>query len=400
MVPKPQTATKPHSSLEVNIGSRFLEFLSLLPGPETRIHILTDADADGLPAAAILLKALVQASYRSTTAEVRLKFETPWSPSVLDRLHARAPQALIVADLGSRPEPLLPGVPTLLLDHHRPTGTPPGATLISAYRDSGDGEDARAIPTTGLMAYRCAEALGPSASEQFLWLAALSLLSDLGDKAPFAELAAAKKLYGAGALRDLTSLLNAPRRTAEGNASAALDLLLLGTSPKQILSSQDPVITRLRVELETAKQEVAESLALARKLPPRFSTAVREELGADLVAIRMHTGCQVHPLVAQQWRARFPRSVIFGVNTGFRPGWVHFSGRAPSGVHLLRFLARHRPAEADGAYGNGHDQAAGGALPTPVWNRFAAELGFGPEMQVEEAPLASPPGADVPGQRK
>lgn len=127
----------------------------------------------------------------------------------------------------------------------------------------------------------------------------------------------------------------------------------------------------------------AEALSAVRKLPPRFSTALREELGADLVAIHMATPCQVHPLVAQQWRARFPKSVIFGVNTGFRPGWVHFSGRAPRGVNLIRFLAAHRPEGADDAYGNGHDEAAGGALIVSVWNRFAKELGFDSNLQFD-----------------
>ncbi len=367
-----------------NIATQFLAFLAQLPNQQARIHLLTDSDADGLPAAVILLKALKQAGYANTTSEVRLKFESAWSPSVLERLQAIAPEALIVADLGSRADAILPRVPTLLLDHHRPAGTPPGATLITAYRETGAGEDAREIPTTGLMAYRCAEALLPDRHAHYLWLAAISLLSDLGDKAPFPELASAKKLYGAGALRDLTSLLNAPRRSARGDASSALELLSIGTSPREILNSAEPRIVALRDQLLADKAEVAEALALARKLPPRFSTAVRDELGADLVAVRMDTPCQVHPLVAQQWRARFPKSVILGVNTGFRPGWVHFSGRAPSGVNLIRFLADHRPDGADHSYGNGHDQAAGGALKTPVWNRFAEDLGFGPHLQVRD----------------
>ena len=374
----------PSSTPTEAIGLRFLSFLDSLPQHlATRIHILTDSDADGLPAAAILLRALTLAGYTSVTAEVRLKTESAWSASALDRLHARAPEALLILDLGARPEPLLPGVPTLLLDHHKPLGTPPGATLITAYRETGPDDNAKEIPTTGLMAFRCAEALVPTLAESLLWLAAISLLSDLGDKAPFPELAAAKKLFGGGALRDLTSLLNAPRRSATGDASAALALLERVDSPKQALTSTDPDIVDLRQQLLAAKAEVGEALTLARKLPPRFSTAVRDELGADLVAIRMHTPCQVHPLVAQQWRARFPKSVIFGVNTGFRPGWVHFSGRAPAGVNLIRFLANHRPPEADSAYGSGHDQAAGGALPTAVWNRFAAGLGFGPELHVD-----------------
>ena len=371
-------------SSESHFGANFLAFLEQLPASSAKIYILTDSDADGLPAATILLRALQKAGYSNTTAAVRLKFESAWSASATERLSKAVPDALIIADLGSRSDPILPGVPTLLIDHHRPSGVPPDATLITAYREMSHGEDAREIPTTGLLAYRCAEALLPKDHHQYLWLAAISLLSDLGDKAPFPELAQAKKLYGSGALRDLTSLLNAPRRSARGNASAALELLRIGQSPKEILTSVEPCIAALREQLQADKAEVADALSLARKLPPRFSTVVRDELGADLVAIRMHTECQVHPLVAQQWRARFPKSVIFGVNTGFRPGWVHFSGRAPRGVNLIHFLAKHRPEGADHSYGNGHDQAAGGALEVSVWNQFAQEIGFGADMQVEE----------------
>lgn len=363
-------------TLQQDITTRFTAFLTTLPhAQQTRIHILTDSDADGLPAAALLVRALQTAGYPNTTAEVRQKHESAWNPNVLDRLRARNPQALILTDLGSRPDPLLPGIPTLLIDHHVPTGTPPGATLLTSY---GSSENQKEIPTTGLLAFWCALTIATAEAPAWLWLAAISLLSDLGDKAPFPELADAKKQFGGGALRDSTSLLNAPRRTATGDASDALALLLAAESPKDLLSGRHPQL----VQLQAAKAEVAEALALARKLPPRFSTKVRDELGADLVAIRMDTPCQVHPLVAQQWRARFPKSVIFGVNTGFRPGWVHFSGRAPSHVDLIAFLRAHRPPEADGHYGNGHDQAAGGALPTAVWNRFAIDLGFGPELQV------------------
>ena len=370
-----------------------MAWLHGLPGKTARVHVLTDSDADGLPAAALLVRALRAAGYTAVTAEARRKFETAWSPEVLARLRERAPEALVVVDLGSRPETILPGIPTLLLDHHRPTGVPEGATLLTAYREMEEGEDAKTIATSGLMAYWCAEALrGEEQAAEWLWLAGISLVSDLGDKAPFRELAAAKKRFGGGALREATSLLNAPRRTAAGDAGSALELLLLAGSPKEMLSGPEGAIVALREQLEAAKAEVAEALAAARKLPPRFSTAVREELGADLVAVRMTTPCQVHPLVAQQWRGRFRASVVFGVNTGFRPGWVHFSGRAPRGVNLIRFLARHRPEGADGGYGNGHDQAAGGALRVPVWNVFAREIGLPEEFQVSEG---LPDGAEI-----
>jgi single-stranded DNA-specific DHH superfamily exonuclease len=60
---------------ESNIGIQFLTFLAQLRDQNARIHILTDSDADGLPAATILLIALQQAGYANVTADVRLKFE-------------------------------------------------------------------------------------------------------------------------------------------------------------------------------------------------------------------------------------------------------------------------------------------------------------------------------------
>lgn len=362
-------------------GARFVRWVDGLPaGRHTRVQIFCDSDADGLPAGALLARALLAAGFEDVIAETRRKGESAWNPDVLDRLRKNQPGALIVADLGSRAEDLLPGIPTLLVDHHCPTGLPKDAVVLTSYGTGVDGGDGKDLATSGLLAWWCARALvGEERAREWLWLAGIALLSDLGDKAPFAELAAAKKLFGGGALRDATSLLNAPRRTAAGDGAAALRLLLKADGPKQVLSGEFPETS----ELLAAKAEVGAALSSARKLPPRFSTKMREELGADLVAIRMDTPVQVHPLVATQWRGRFPKSVVFGVNMGYRPGWVHFSGRAPAGVNLIAWLRAHRPLEADTQYGNGHDQAAGGALPFEVWNRWAAEVGFGPEMQVE-----------------
>ncbi len=344
--------------------------------------MLTDSDADGLPAAALLVRSLQHAGYTDVYPVVRGKAESAWTPALLERFGPLAPEALFVLDLGCRPAPLLPGVPTLLIDHHAPQGAPPpDATLLTGY-------GAEPTPTTGLLVYWAVAALVPEETRfSWLWLAAISLLSDLGDKAPFDELSRARKQNSMQVLRDATALLNAPRRSANGDASAALALLLRAATPQEVLSGQHAETAALR----QAKEEVAAALAIARKAPPRFSRKFREELGGDLVAIRIDTPCQVHPLVAQQWRSRFPGSIVMGVNTGFRPGWVHFSARAPRAVNLIRFLREHAPAEADESYGNGHDQASGGALRTETWNRFAAELGFGPELQVKADPAQTAP---------
>jgi single-stranded-DNA-specific exonuclease len=360
-------------SLPQEAADRFSAFLHTLPArPETRMHILCDSDCDGLPAGALLVRALRLAGYTKISIESKRKGESAWNPEVLERLRKHGPEALFVLDLGSRLDALLPGVPTLLIDHHKPGGVPPDAELITGY-------GSEPTPTTGLLVYWCVAGILPSEQrEPLLWLAALSILSDLGDKAPFEELAEARKRWPAGPMRDAVALLNAPRRTASADASAALAALLVAENPKGIVSGDLPQTAHLRA----AKEEVAIALAVAKKAAPKFSRKYRDTLGADLVALRMDTPCQVHPLVAQTWRGRFKASIVMGVNFGFRPGYVHFSARGPKGVNVIDFLREHTPAGADQGYGNGHDQASGGAVPVASWNDFAADLGFGPELQL------------------
>ncbi len=359
--------------LKTEAASRFQKFLRALPqGQATRMHILCDSDCDGLPAGALLVRALRLAGYSQVSVETKRKGESAWNPEVLARLAEREPQALFVLDLGSRADAMLPGVPTLLIDHHMPGGVPPGAELITGY-------GTEPTPTTGLLVYWCVQGiLAPAQYEPLLWLAALSILSDLGDKAPFTELADARKIWPAGPMRDAVALLNAPRRTALANASPALEALLVAESPKQIAKGE---IAQTAVLL-AAKEEVAAALAVGKKAAPKFSRKYRETLGADLVALRMDTPCQIHPLVAQTWRGRFKDSIVMGVNFGFRPGYVHFSARGPKGINVIQFLREHAPVGADQGYGNGHDQASGGAVPVAAWDAFAKDLGFGPELQL------------------
>ncbi len=359
--------------LQDQAAAQFPAFLAALPsGFNTDMHVLCDADCDGLPAGALLVRALQLAGYSRVTVEARRKGESAWDPAVLERLGSRAPEALFVLDLGSRPDALLPGVPTLLIDHHKPGGVPPGAELITGY-------GTEPTPTTGLLVWWCVRPLLTSEQHKgLLWLAALSVLSDLGDKAPFTELAEARAVWPAGPMRDAVALLNAPRRTAIADASQALAALMEAENPKAIASGQVPQTAALRA----AKEEVAAALAIAKKAAPKFSKKYRDTLGADLVALRMDTPCQVHPLVAQTWRGRFKDSIVMGVNFGFRPGYVHFSARGPKGVNVINFLREHTPAGADQGYGNGHDQASGGAVPVASWNAFAEDLGFGPELQL------------------
>lgn len=317
-------------------------------------------DADGLSATAIIARAF---AHVGRTADIRImgKGENPWSPELRQQLAARAPGGLIVVDLGVREGEILPGTPTVLIDHHVPTGIPGEAIVIS-------GNGCSPEPTSSLLAYRCAAALGEV--PDLLWLAAMGLIGDMaGDDFP--ELAAAQERYGKTALRDAVSLVNAPRRSAAADAGPALALLLRCASPKELLKGGHPETPLLHA----AKAEVAAALDGARRIAPK----VRDKVAL----IRFSSTCQIHPLVAQAWRGRLKDKIVLAANTGYRPGWVHFAARTATGTDLIRFLADHRPAGAGAEYGSGHVQATGGALRPPDWNEFAASIGF-PEEKVPE----------------
>lgn len=317
------------------------------------IVVASHFDADGLAAAAVLVRAL-RAAGRVAEPLIVGKAETPWDEAFATRLRALDPGGLIVADLGTRGEPVLAGTATLVIDHHRPTGTPPdGVTL------SGHGLDPE--PTSALIAWWAAGALGEQGDLQ--WLAALGLVGDMADEAGFPELAQAQARWGKTALRDATSLVNAPRRTAAADPGPALRLLLSVDGPKAISKGESEDAAALRA----AKAEVRAAVDAAKRVGPKVV--------GDVALVLFSSPCQIHPLIAQQWRGRLRDKVVIAANAGYRPGWVHFAARSASGRDLLHFLAEHRPDGADGRYGNGHAQATGGALPAALWNRFVDGLG-------------------------
>jgi single-stranded DNA-specific DHH superfamily exonuclease len=121
-------------------------------GREGPIVVLSHFDADGLSAAAILVRALRQAGWNSEPLVIG-KTGSPWEVETRDRIAALKPAGLIVADLGTRSEPVLPGCTTLVVDHHVPTGEPQDAVTIS-------GNGLVPEPTTALLAWWAAHALG------------------------------------------------------------------------------------------------------------------------------------------------------------------------------------------------------------------------------------------------
>jgi len=330
-------------------------------GRDVPVLVLCHNDADGLSAGALFARAFGAAGWQVRVRVVG-RGESAWSDEMRAELAGTPASGVVVTDLGVQPDLPLPGVPTVVVDHHVPGAPPAGATVITGY-------GTHPIPTSSLLAYWCAGALTDAAG--WLWIAAVGLIGDMVEDAGFPEMTEARR-YGITALRDAAALVNAPRRTASGDASAALALLMQADTPQEITKGTRPEAEALRA----ARAEVRAELDTARRAAPKIR--------GEVALIRFSSPAQVHPLIAQQWRARLKDSVVLAANTGYRPGWVHFAVRGGRDRDVVAFLAKHRPPGADAAYGNGHRQATGGALRPAAWNAFIRGLDFGPEDEVAD----------------
>jgi single-stranded-DNA-specific exonuclease len=335
--------------------------------PAARVVVFCHFDADGLTAGALFGRGLARVGFSDVRVVSSERGESAFSEAARARLTAHAPAALVVTDLGVRAEGVLPGVPTLYVDHHFPEGEPPGAMVVSGYAWD-------PIPNSAWLAY---ELLAPLADLSDLgWLAAVGTIGDLGERAPWPLLGAVKKRYTAKWLKEAVSLVNAARRSSVFDVATPLGLLMRADHPRA-LSEDDAGGAGL---LREYREEVRAALAEARRRAPLFSES------GPLALVPLDSACQVHPLIAQQWRGRLPGHAVIAANRGYLPGKVAFSARtARADLHLPRLLrAVDLGAEANAQFGHGHDQASGGHLTPADFNRLVAALGFDGRARVPE----------------
>lgn len=336
--------------------------------PAGKLALVFHGDTDGCTAAVILVETLAAGGAPEPLLLPPGKGENCFTPGFRERLEARQPASLVVLDMGSRPQPILPR-PILVLDHHAVEGTPPGAVLVTSYRTLGF-----STPTAEL-ARVVAEGLPGYQAERAQWLAALGVQADAGAAAPVPALAAAKARYGTRILGQAAALVNAPRRSAGFKVMAAVAALQAADSPTQIAELALPEAK----QLEVYRQEVEGELRRARRAAPLFAGRV--------ALLKFSSPCQVHGMVAASWARRLAGYVVMAANVGYLPGKVSFAVRAYEHVdllHLLRGLEFER-AEPD-EYAHGHRAATGGSLACASFNRMLAALGFGPEAMVPEQP--------------
>jgi single-stranded-DNA-specific exonuclease len=329
-------------------------------GRDAHIVVFCHFDADGLAAGAILARGLTRLGYTAVTVLPSARGESAFVDDARARLAAQRPAALIVTDLGVNAAGVLPEVPTLYVDHHMAEGTPPGAVVVSGYRWD-------PIPCSAWLAY---ELLVPLVSlDDLAWVAALGILSDLGDRAPWPRLAEVKRRFGATALKEAVALVNAARRAPAFDIDTPLRMLLEVDGPKALATDEARGAGRLRAY----RAEVNAALKEARRAAPRFA------VGQPWALVRFASPCQVHPLIAQQWRGRLPGHVVMAANDGYLPGVVAFSARTKrADLSLPQLLQAVDLGALNGTFGHGHARASGGHLPPEAFEALLAALGFSP----------------------
>jgi single-stranded DNA-specific DHH superfamily exonuclease len=317
---------------------QFDTFLAAMP-PGKPVTILCDGDVDGLGAGVVLWHLLTRRGTDPANITVLQpdKGENAFTPTTrgyVARAHPR----------------------TLFVDHHRPSGEPPGAVVISGY----EGEP---VPTSSLLTYLVCNAHGEVSDKA--WVAALGNLGDLGP--PHPELQAAAREQKLKWVREATTLLNSAKRCSMYPLVDAFVALRDAESAQAIVEGTSPQLDTLR----QCRAEVKAELAEAKRLAPRFSKTEKVAL------FELDSPARIHPLLAQSWRGRLPKFIVLVANRGFLPGRVAFSARTQSEANLLDFLARYRdvvPGELE--YGYGHDQAAGGVVSADAWDRLKSAMGL------------------------
>ncbi len=336
----------------------FADFITKMD-PSRRATILCDGDVDGLGAGVVMWHFITRRGVDSENICVLQpeKGENAFTPTTRGYAARSHPRSLFVLDLGVSERQILHEIPTLFIDHHRPSGDPKDATVITGYTWN-------PVPTSSLLTYLLCNSEGEMADKA--WVAAIGNIGDLGPDYP--ELHEAAKAQKLKWVREATTILNAAKRSRLYVLGTAFEVLRDAGSAQEIVEGDSPDVLLLK----QCRAEVKAALDEVRRLAPRFSKTEKVSL------FEFSDPNRIHPLLAQSWHGRLPKFIVICANHGFLPGRVAFSARTSSGANILELLAGHRaavPQELE--YGYGHDQAAGGVVSEEGWAKLKSSMGFG-----------------------
>ncbi|WWD09001.1 hypothetical protein V865_007116 [Kwoniella europaea PYCC6329] len=371
------------------------------------VLIVPDKDADGLSAGTLLYRTLIHMKHSPSLISVHhlTKGNNVHSDYERNKMDSSRAERVVVLDQGSRPgRSLVPPLPdqkekrVLIIDHHMSDEWPEKSQVLTACRSS-------PIATAALLTYLLLRDLHEKVHEEEAWRAVVGVIGDLGTTVPKwgtapwpSELGTVFKRLGSKAFSEAVSGVNAPRRTAEYNVPKAWDIMLNARSPSELASN---------AFLKLCKLDVADETAKWARTPPRFAKDGR------VAVCTVHTGFQIHPVIATRWSGTLGRKsskllMVMCANTGFHEdGKVSFScriasnlralpeGQQPNLIALLNEYAERIPGFKDrvgGDYARGHKEATGGIIPRAEYDLLLEEMGVPqPGSSIKSEPNVSTP---------
>ena len=320
---------------------------------ESRLILMPYPDADGLAGAAMLQRGLC-GSAQIHCAE---KGTSLSEKTVRKQLADMGAEALVLIDQTAPLDSLLPGMPTLIIDHHAESGHTHACTLNSC--------DTPLMTSTHL----CFSLLHEP--DELLWLAALGIIGDYGMSAPSPLLKKAKARYSQTALLETVALINASRRSSRYNWDTASNLLQQANDPAQIAHAELPGVSTLRED----RQEVAAEVKRARKARPC--------LADPWAIIPFASPCAIDDLLAASYVNRLQHHFIIAANFGYRPGYVHLSLHAALPADLLGEFNAIVPPALSATNGHPYLTTTNGAIPHHDFLLLLTHMGFSPQETLE-----------------
>jgi hypothetical protein len=322
-----------------------------------RIAVVFHNDADGTSSAALATEAIERAG-GETVALSPPRGENVHGPTTRDEVRRLAPRAALVLDMGSRPGPLFPGIPTAVVDHHP---CAPGGCAGDARGGAPDvavfANDPSAT-STSLLTWTLFHPIADLRDRA--WVAAVGVLGDAGDPRREPLLAEAARAYGLTSLRTVVALVNAAGRASSHEPRVALEALRLAATPDAIVRGETPAATRLH----TLRAEVSAALQRARRVAPRVR--------GRWALLEIDDPCRIHGVLASTWAKRLAPRIVLVANVGYVKGRVHMAVRAhhdprnPVDVRaaLDALLPEHGPD-----FAAGHARASGGIVDEATYRR-------------------------------
>lgn len=345
--------------------------------------ILPDKDADGLSSGSILYHTLTALGLPDSLIHVYFppKGNSVHDDVTRDAISTYSPSYVFALDQGSRKSRSLVDAPhtCLVIDHHfaQEGGFPEGAKHVTAH-------DCPPVATSSLLTYHICKPLHDSVPSKTSWLAVLGTLGDLGTtlkwEPPFPDMTSVFQEHTKKAINESVALVNAPRRSAAYNVSAAWNVLVSAPGPGRILTSE---------ALKEASAEVQRETMKWARTAPKFSA------DATIAILTINSPTQIHPVIATRWAGSLKSQkmeIVMCANEGYLPGKVNFSCRVAKSargrtgddkvdiIKKLEGIVSDNPklrARLGESFARGHKEASGGIVGKDEWEEFKKAMGVG-----------------------